>query len=516
VAEVLALAAPPPISCGIPELDAACFGEVLFTIGKYSIYQQETRTVVTEPSVRWDQLYEYLTLTDGGGLHTTLQNIILTCNFEGTTQEAFNQLKLILPNYPLCVGKMVLGTLIVFVRRTDRKKWPEVQLVDSDGMVTTPLVYKLKNMGRGTKNLETGFQLMSAVMASCTTQLAIRSPSSGSYSFDEFLAATRCMTQLQLLKVKGIINVKPKKTLTEFDTTFLRCLGDITRYRELSRASKCEIINAYTYHETNPSMKICPPQLLRNLGQTGTRLKPIDLLEETFTLRQVLSDRKVAQQTGIILLGGNRTTGFGKTQFALRCAVEHAMAWCESCDLPRDEANILITNTIDSANTADFSKIMVWILDEFSPADKETQCYASEDLLKCLLTTNLAADLRGRNHNVKVPAGVLRIMTSNAENGQEWCGPKIKWSEPLRRRSLVFKLTGGRPLVAHEWWKSPLVTGSAVGGSEQSEASAARASAILEARALLIPADEPVAPPVAPRSVLSSLICPHRPVVHHV
>ncbi len=501
--------AAPPISCGIPELDAACFGDAIFNIGKYSIFKQEALTVTTEPSVSWEQLYEYLihcTVEDFG---KQTQNIILTCDFEGSTEEAFQQLKLLMPHYPLCVGKMPLGTIIVYARRGCQKSLPALTLVDADGMVTVPLLFKLKSAGRGTKNLETGFQLMSGVMKSCTTEMAIRSPAAGSYSFEELCAATRSMTAVQILKVKGSINAKPRKTLTEFDSTFLRCLADILKMKELQRASKCEIVNAYTYQEDNPNMKICPLQLLRNLNQTGSRLRAVDLVEETFSLRQVLSDRRVAQQTGILLLGGNKTTGFGKTQFALRCAVEHAMAWCEATGAPRDEANILITNTIDSANSVDFSKIMVWILDEFSPGDKETQCYASEDLLKCLLTTNLVADLRGRNHNVKVPAGVLRIVTSNAETGQEWVGPKIKWSEPLRRRALVFKMTGGRPLVAHEWWKSPLVNGSTI-GAFSCEAVSERASSVLASRTALIPADVE-APPLAPQSVLGALLCPRRP-----
>ncbi len=499
-----------PISCGIPELDAACFGDAIFNIGKYSIFKQEVRTVVTEPSVRWEQLYEYLLPCPVEDLTTKVQNIILTCDFEGSTEEAFQQLKLLMPHYPLCVGKMPLGTIIAYVRRTVQRPLPDLTLVDADGIVTAPLLFKLKCYGRGTKNLETGFQLMSGVMKSCTTELAIRSPATGSYSFDELCAASRSMTQIQILKVKGAINAKPKTTLTEFDSTFLRCLADIIKMKELQRASRCEIVNAYTYQEDNPNMKICPLQLLRNMNQTGTRLRAVDLVEETFTLRQVMSDRKVAQQTGILLLGGNKTTGFGKTQFALRCAVEHAMAWCEAAGAPRDEANILITNTIDSANSVDFSKIMVWILDEFSPGDKETQCYASEDLLKCLLTTNLVADLRGRNHNVKVPAGVLRIVTSNAETGQDWVGAKIKWSEPLRRRALVFKMTGGRPLVAHEWWLDPLVTGGATGAAS-SDAVSVRATSVLADRVALIPVDEFVPPPVVPQTVLGALLCPRRP-----
>ena len=499
--------AAPPISCGIPELDAACFGDAIFNIGKYSIFQQEVRTVIAEPSVRWEQLYEYLELTSLDALNKHVQNIILTFDFTGTTEEAYQQLKAVLPGYPLCVGKMPLGTIIAYVRREVQIPLPALTLEDADGMVTVPLLFKLKSAGRGTKSLETGFQLMSGVMKSCTTEMAIRSPAAGSYSFEEFCAATRSMTQVQILNVKGAINAKPVKARTEFDSTFLRCLADLLKMKELQRASKCEIVNAYTYQEDNPNMKICPLQLLRNLYQTGSRLRAVDLVEETFSLRQVLSDRRVAQQTGILLLGGNKTTGFGKTQFALRCAVEHAMAWCEASGAPRDEANILITNTIDSANSVDFSKIMVWILDEFSPGDKETQCYASEDLLKCLLTTNLVADLRGRNHNVKVPAGVLRIVTSNAETGQDWVGAKIKWSEPLRRRALVFKMTGGRPLVAHEWWLDPLVTGGATGAAS-SDAVSVRATSVLANRTALIPVDEFVPPLVVQRSVLASLLSP--------
>ncbi len=232
------VAAAPPISCGIPELDAACFGEAIFNIGKYSIFQQEVRTVNTEPSVRWEQLYEHLEHTTADALNKHVQNIILTFDFEGTTEEAYQQLKAVLPKYPLCVGKMTLGTIIAYVRRTAQKSLPDLTLVDAAGLVTEPQVFKLKNMGRGTKNLETGFPRMSGVMQSCTTEMAIRSPAAGSYSFDEFCAATRSMTQVQVLKVKGAINVKPVKMRTEFDATFLRCLPDLVKMKELQRATR--------------------------------------------------------------------------------------------------------------------------------------------------------------------------------------------------------------------------------------------------------------------------------------
>ena len=187
-----------------------------------------------------------------------------------------------------------------------------------------------------------------------------------------------------------------------------------------------------------------------------------------------------------------------------RC--ERVIAQCEAEDLPRDEANVRITNTLDALTTIDLkaAKIKAWLCDEFTPSDHDSQIYISNDILKCMLTVPMNSDCRARNQNLRIPAGIPRIITSNAKNGAEWVGRKLSWSEPIRRKAVFFNLSGASPLVAREWWEHEL------GRNEASQCHFGRSSgvgtmsSILAARAALVPVPEPEPP--TPRS----LICPLR------
>ena len=46
-------------------------------------------------------------------------------------------------------------------------------------------------------------------------------------------------------------------------------------------------------------------------------------------------------------------------------------------------------------------------------------------------------------------AGVPRIFTGNAETAQQWCGLRLKWSEPIQRKAIVFIVKS--PLVPDSW-----------------------------------------------------------------
>ena len=179
------------------------------------------------------------------------------------------------------------------------------------------------------------------------------------------------------------------------------------------------------------------------------------------------------------------------------------MAQCEVEELPQDEANILITNTLDTLTTIDL-KAANTVCDEFTPSDHDSHIYMSNDILKRMLTVPMNSDCRARNQNLRIPAGIPRIITSNATNGAEWVGRKLSWSEPIRRKAVFFNLSGGSPLVAREWWEHEL------GRNEASQCHFGRSSGvgtvscILAARAALIPVPEPEPP------TLRSLICPLR------
>ena len=73
-------------------------------------------------------------------------------------------------------------------------------------------------------------------------------------------------------------------------------------------------------------------------------------------------------------------------------------------------------------------------------------------MLKVLLSPRQAGTLRARNKDIKLCEGVVRIITSNAVDGQDWCGKKIPWSDPLKRKSIRFNIT--KPLVPSGYFQS--------------------------------------------------------------
>ena len=172
--------------------------------------------------------------------------------------------------------------------------------------------------------------------------------------------------------------------------------------------------------------------------------------------------------------------------------MEYSKAKCIETGAAQDRANILVTNTIEAAKTADFSKVMVWILDEFTPADEAAVIYSSEDMLKCLFTISVKADLRARNSELSIPPEVCRIITSNAASESLWVGKRNTFSLPLRRKSVVFKIS--KPTVSKDWWLSPLVASrSGPSSSDDRElASVSGISSRMAASSARIPED-PVA-----------------------
>jgi hypothetical protein len=200
-------------------------------------------------------------------------------------------------------------------------------------------------------------------------------------------------------------------------------------------------------------------------------------------------------------LGSDSTTGYGKTQFALRLACEWAKVLAESRGLSRDAAQVVLMNSLDAAKDVEFKPGMALVLDEFSPADSEPLVYISENMLKVLLCPSVIGTIRARNQEIKLCEGVARIITANAASPADWCGAKITYSEPLRRKSIVFQIT--KPLCDPRW-----VSGL-VGSASSRDPAIEAAGALMQARLASAGIAMPVLLAPAP-SGLASLMCPVR------
>ena len=73
----------------------------------------------------------------------------------------------------------------------------------------------------------------------------------------------------------------------------------------------------------------------------------------------------------------------------------------------------------------------------------------SENMMKVLMAPTAPGSIRCRNADLVLPAGVPRLFTANAETAQEWVGNRLKWTEPIQRKTVVFVVKS--PLVPDSW-----------------------------------------------------------------
>ena len=174
---------------------------------------------------------------------------------------------------------------------------------------------------------------------------------------------------------------------------------------------------------------------------------------ENFDLTDLFT-KAFLNRYGIIILGEPVTTWYGKTQFALRLALEWCKNFHEATGCPKEDCCVAFTNTIDVARELNFKRSYCWICDEMVPADGTQTIYASENMLKVFLTPMAPGSLRSRNADMVLPVGMPRIIPANAENAEEWCGFRCKWSAPLQRKSIVFSID--KPLCDEAWRKGDI------------------------------------------------------------
>jgi len=163
------------------------------------------------------------------------------------------------------------------------------------------------------------------------------------------------------------------------------------------------------------------------------------------------------QRFSIGLHGDNTTTGFGKTMTAILLASLYARSLQAAGLLPSGKHRLLVTNTAEAGKTVNFETdgILVWLLDEFEPGDRDQQQHMSEAMLKILLTPALQGTMRCKGtETLAVPSGLSRIFTSNSPNGDAWCGNRFEWSGPMRRKHIWFQVH--QPLLTPEARAEPV------------------------------------------------------------
>ena len=183
----------------------------------------------------------------------------------------------------------------------------------------------------------------------------------------------------------------------------------------------------------------------------GTRLEERTGNLIQYTLHDVLMNKdQVLFRYGIVIVGANSTSGFGKSAFckALACSVSQCVA--EAHRMTSDRARVIYTRTLEGLRDVEFHNGDTILLDEFQPGDSTSNVYISPTILKTFNDPSEVCTFRARNNDIKIPPGICRVTCGNGDSRKNYFGETD--SVPLQRKTITFFIK--KPLVKSEWVQS--------------------------------------------------------------
>ena len=180
----------------------------------------------------------------------------------------------------------------------------------------------------------------------------------------------------------------------------------------------------------------------------GTRLEERTGNLIRYTLREVLENKdQVLFRYGIVIIGANSTSGYGKSAFckALACAVSQCIV--EAHRMTSDRARVIYTRTLEGLQGVEFHNGDTILLDEFQPGDTQSNVYMTPTILKTFNDPSEVCTFRARNKDIVIPPSVCRVTCGNGDNRKNYFGDND--TLPLQRKTITFFIK--KPLVKNEW-----------------------------------------------------------------
>ena len=183
----------------------------------------------------------------------------------------------------------------------------------------------------------------------------------------------------------------------------------------------------------------------------GTRLEERTGNLIQYNLHDLLTNKEnLLFRYGIVIIGANSTSGFGKSAFckALACAVSQCIA--EAKRMTSDRARVIYTRTLEGLRDVEFHEGDTILLDEFQPGDSKSNVYISDTILKTFNDPSEVCTFRARNKDIVIPPGICRVTCGNGDDRKNYFGDTD--SKPLQRKTITFFIK--RPLVKQRWVES--------------------------------------------------------------
>ena len=332
------------------------------------------------------------------------------------------------------------AVVLVYMRKDDTKTINTDDLGVRYGKCVG--AYKLSDSGRDKQVLKYLLtSLYNAYSEHISNVCVDRSCGVGYTTFEELVTACKKLTKQQLDTLKGRCELTNPKNRTEFQSAFLRSYNSIRNVKE----SQMTLSNGDVLTPDNLPFKVPELSDLRNLRKNmGSRLIQTDSGSddkfEVYSLYDLIADPNLMTNYGIVMLGSNYTTGYGKSMFAIRLALEYVKAYADKECVSYNECRVIVVGTFDALTRYKPLRVKrdVVIFDEVNPGDKSQIVHSGPQTLKNVLNVASNSTVRGRGSDADIifPAGMPVIFTANADNPSEWAGGAL-WTKPMQRKSTM-------------------------------------------------------------------------------
>jgi hypothetical protein len=429
---------------GVQEFDILKYGDHIGTMGELVLYRcpKICRTVTTTTSLE-DVKSSMVDITTAAHDYHRQRHLIFFYQGLGMTALALHAV--VESDWSLLDVSFFVGVVgeeaMVFIHKTNYKKIPTVIVND-----VTPQVYKFPMAYPASKQLTVKMVQLGNAFDTVVSNLYFHHTYQ-EINIERLQAASTQMSEEQFVTFKGRAECKQWKSRSVVEATFLRVYKTLVDLRYMkTKCSSDLFLNAFEEHPD-----VVPLEDLINVDfENGERLSDSDHDRKIkYTMRQLFEQPELLLQYGIVILGSNNTSGFGKSSFAKRLALEFCKAYAIKHKIPHRQANVVFASTLDVLKDVKWQLGMIVILDELHPYDREQLVHVSETIMKQVICPSEIASFRGRNTDVKIPKNIPRILTGNVPPEiqgddtsaiQRWYGSQVTFTPPLARKAIYFVL----------------------------------------------------------------------------
>ena len=331
-------------------------------------------------------------------------------------------------------------TLMAFIYRTDTGSIATSQLeLPGCSIVSKNILVR----GQGNQVLGATMLAFSNAARDCHSSLWIDVvPNNLEWGLDQLHEATSHLDSEGLLKLVARGKLIPKKDRDVFQNSFFTLLPQLVELRALrDKVSSCGVAitmqNRFTHLQPMHQFATDLLDLRVTIHDRSVRASG------ECSLKEYLASQDLHQTLSLLVHGD---TGLGKSEMV------KLVFFTLSTQYLDQSAILWHCNTIDQMRVFknDLKAGQILMLDEFNPVGAQI-VHSDSNMMKVLLNPIAPGTIRARNDDVSLPAGLIRVITTNSESLEHWLEPlqaQTVDKNAIIRRIATLEVTGSL-------WKTP-------------------------------------------------------------